>query len=309
MLLDRFIAACSLVFFSLSVVSHAAGEDIKPAPAAKEDLEKGKKSIEKFLSLTSLWIIELEWTFGYDNRTPSQADRNRVMLAGDVSSCPADFREAWMQQVRRPGRNYIAPVLRKYGVNLADLRQRLQGELFRIDPTVKPPIPLYDEDEKPERYDPSTSGARAAILKAVESLRTKINGIDPKMAVQWKAAVRRVMLEFSLSYIETVTCMNAAGIRRSEVQALFHSIDTKGCPSDFVKAWQHDLPYFLNADFDNEALELAPLCKKYGVDEAGVLEFVKKKMGEWEIAMPNAAGQPAFRNEMKQLRSNLLEHR
>lgn len=261
------------------------------------------------MSLTALWIIEMEWTFGYENRKPGPSDIARAMMAGDVTTCPEDFREAWLLQVRSPGRNYAAPVLRKYGVSLASLRKELQQELFRIDPSVRPPIPLYDEDEQPARYDPVTSGSRDAILAAVAKLRAKLYGVDPARALEWQKAVKRVMLEMTLAYMETMVCMNAAGIPRSEVETLFGSIDTKGCPEDFIRAWKHDLPYLQKGEFNSIELQLAPVSRKYGVDEADMIDLVKRKMNEWNLSMPAPATQPAFRQEFGALRSNLLDHR
>lgn len=254
-------------------------------------------------------MIELEWTFGYENRTPTANDRAKAMLAGDVTACPADFQEAWLLQVRNPNRNYAAPLFRKYNVKLSELRKDLQADLFRIDPAVKPPIPLYDEDEKPERFDPVTCGSRDAILKAVTKLRAKLNGIDPSKALQWQQSVKKVMLAFTLNYVETIVCMNVAGIPRSEVEAMFKGIDTKECPPDFIKAWEHDLPYFFRAEFGSRELQIPPVCKRYGVDESVLLDYVKGKMGEWNLRTPTKATQPEFRLEFKHMRANILDHR
>ena len=271
--------------------------------------KQARKAIELFLKRTALRIIEMEWTFGYENRTPTESDRARVMLSGGISDCPPDFQEAWIKQTRHPGRNYAAPLLRQYGISMTELRNELSRELRRIDSRVRPPIPLYDDEEKPERFDPMTCGPRDAILAAVAKLDAKLSGIDPAQAAVWKQAIHDVMIEFMLSYMETAVCMNAAGIPRDDVSRMFNAINVQACPEDFRKAWAHDIPYFCNGQFNSPELRLSPVCKKYGVDEAAILTYIRKKMQEWDITTPTAATQPRFRDDMKDLRNNILAGR
>ena len=271
--------------------------------------QQAKTAIQLFLKRTALRIIELEWTFGYNNQTPSASDRATAMLAGDMSQCPADFQQAWINQVRRPERNYIAPILRRYDISLADLRKELSRELQRIDPTVRPPIPLYDEDETPEKFDPMTCGTQRAILAAIAKLEAKLSGIDPAQAKVWKEAVTNVMIEFSLNFMETTVCMHTDGIPRQEVAALFDSINVQACPENFRNAWAHDLTFFKNGQFNSPELQLSPICRQYGVNEITILNFVKRKMREWGIGMPRQGSQDQFRHDMQELRNNLMSGR
>lgn len=220
-----------------------------------------EKAIEQFLSLTAIWMLELEWTHAYVNKTPKAEDFRKAMLAAGLQDCPADFQEAWLKQAAKPGRNYAAPVLRKYGISLKDLRERLQGSLFKIDPGVRPPIPLYDEEEKIPRMDPRTCGNPKDILKALAALRAQVMGLTPAQLEKAARSIERVMLEFTLAYVETSICMNAGGIRESQVRELFSPINTEQCPEDFRRAWRHDLPFFLKGRFTGTELALSPLCK------------------------------------------------
>lgn len=270
---------------------------------------EGKSAIEKFMSVTALWIIELEWTFGYGNKTPNATERAKAMLAADVTTCPSDFQEAWLMQVKNPRRNYIAPVLRKYKVNLSDVRGKLQKQLRDIDSSINPPIPLYDEDEKPERFDPMKCGSRDNILTAIAKLRAKLNGFDPDQYLSWQKSIRNVMMAFTLSYMEIVLCSNAAGLDAEERKNMFAGIDTRGCPNDFIKAWKHDLVFFTRGDFGSEELKVPAMCKRYGVDETELLNFLKNKMREWEIKPPNIFNQSDFRKQYGLLRSNVMDYR
>lgn len=278
-------------------------------PADAQSISEGKKAIEDFMSQTALWVIDMEWTFGHDNKTPTAADRAKAMLAADISKCPADFQEAWKKQVENPNRNYADRMFRKYGVDLSLLRERLQKELAAIDPTVRPPVPLYNDDETPPRYDPTTCGSKEAILAATTKLRARLNGIDPEKAVQWQKAINRVMLEFMICYVETLVSMNSGGIPQDEVETMFNKIDVKDCPPDFVAAWKHDLPHFLKGEFGGADFMVYPACKRYGVDEEQSLKYVKKKMDEWKMRMPTKDTLLEFRVEFKSLKAELLDYR
>ena len=98
------------------------------------------------------------------------------------------------------------------------------------------------------------------------------------------------MLEFTLAYMETAICMDTAGIRESQVRELFASIRTEGCPEDFRRAWQHDLPFFLKGRFTGPELTLK----------------VRRKMKEWDIQPPTPQTQDAFRRDMREIRENML---
>ena len=273
-----------------------------PAPRP----EAPRQAIEQFLGLTAIWMLEMEWTHAYANKTPKAEDFRNAMLAAGLQQCPADFQEAWLRQTARPGRNYAAPVLRKYGVRLKDLRERLQGKLFKINPRVHPPIPLYDEDEQIPRMDPRTCGDPKAILEALAALRAQIMGLTPGQLARARQSIERVMLEFTLAYMETAICMDTAGIRESQVRELFASIRTEGCPEDFRRAWQHDLPFFLKGRFTGLELTLSAVCKKYGADEQELFLKVRRKMKEWDIQPPTPQTQDAFRRDMREIRENML---
>lgn len=161
-LLRPFLAFALLFPFCWHIPSSAAAPAGLPAPEPAE----AKQAIEQFLGLTAIWMLEMEWTHAYANKTPKAEDFRNAMLAAGLQQCPSDFQEAWLRQTNKPGRNYAAPVLRKYGVSLKDLRERLQGKLFKINSRVHPPIPLYDEDEQIPRMDPRTCGDPKAILEA-----------------------------------------------------------------------------------------------------------------------------------------------
>lgn len=273
-----------------------------PAPETVEP----KQAIEQFLGLTAIWMLEMEWTHAYANKTPKAEDFRNAMLAAGLQQCPADFQEAWLRQTDKPGRNYAAPVLRKYGVSLKDLRERLQGKLFKINPQVCPPIPLYDEDEQIPRMDPRTCGDPKAILNALAVLRAQVMGLTPAQLAKARQSIERVLLEFTLAYMETAICMNSGGIRESQVKALFSPISTEGCPEDFRRAWQHDLPFFLKGHFTGPELTLSTVCKKYGASEQEAFLKVRRKMKEWDIQPPTPKTQPAFRRDMQEIRENML---
>lgn len=225
-LLRPFLAFALLFPFCWHIPSSAAAPAGLPAPEPAE----AKQAIEQFLGLTAIWMLEMEWTHAYANKTPKAEDFRNAMLAAGLQQCPSDFQEAWLRQTNKPGRNYAAPVLRKYGVSLKDLRERLQGKLFKINSRVHPPIPLYDEDEQIPRMDPRTCGDPKAILEALAALRAQVMGLTPDQLAQARQSIERVMLEFTLAYMETAICMNTAGIRESQVRELFAPIRTDGCP-------------------------------------------------------------------------------
>ncbi|XBD74059.1 hypothetical protein ABFY27_14635 [Akkermansia massiliensis] len=301
-LLRPFLAFALLFPFCWHIPSSAAAPAGLPAPEPAEP----KQAIEQFLGLTAIWMLEMEWTHAYANKTPKAEDFRNAMLAAGLQQCPADFQEAWLRQTNKPGRNYAAPVLRKYGVSLKDLRERLQGKLFKINSRVHPPIPLYDEDEQVPRMDPRTCGDPKAILEALAALRAQVMGLTPTQLAQARQSIERVMLEFTLAYMETAICMNTAGIRESQVRELFAPIRTDGCPEDFRRAWQHDLPFFLKGRFTGPELTLSTVCKKYGASEQEAFLKVRKKMKEWDIQPPTPQTQPAFRRDMQEIRENML---
>lgn len=197
----------------LPICRHSMASDAVPTAIPAPKPETPRQAIEQFLGLTAIWMLEMEWTHAYANKTPKAEDFRNAMLAAGLQQCPADFQEAWLRQTARPGRNYAAPVLRKYGVSLKDLRERLQGKLFKINPRVHPPIPLYDEGEQIPRMDPRTCGDPKAILEALAALRAQVMGLTPAQLSQARQSIERVMLEFTLAYMETAICMDTAGIR------------------------------------------------------------------------------------------------
>lgn len=109
--------------------------------------------------------------------------------------------------------------------------------------------------------DPRTCGDPKAILEALAALRAQVMGLTPAQLSQARQSIERVMLEFTLAYMETAICMDTAGIRESQVRELFAPIRTEGCPEDFRRAWQHDLPFFLKGRFTGPELTLSAVCK------------------------------------------------
>lgn len=271
--------------------------------------KQSKAAIEQFMMLTALYLIELEWNAGYSNRTPDKDERARAMISADLSACPADFREAWLKQVENPRRNYAAPIFRKYGVTLAPLRKRLEKELASIDLGIHPPIPLFDEEESAPSFDPRTCGSRENILKATSLLKMKLYGIDSKMAPVWQQAVKRVMIDFSINYMEAMVRLQFGQLSADDVTRLFKGIKLNDCPAEFRKAWEHDLPYFIKGQFGSPELRTAPTALRYGVDAVQVMDLVRKKMREWEIETPSEHSLPTFIKEMQDLRDNMTVHR
>ena len=109
-----------LLAFSLllPLCRHSMASDAVPAAISTPKPETPRQAIEQFLGLTAIWMLEMEWTHAYANKTPKAEDFRNAMLAAGLQQCPADFQEAWLRQTAKPGRNYAAPVLRKYGVSL-----------------------------------------------------------------------------------------------------------------------------------------------------------------------------------------------
>lgn len=304
--LRSLLACAALLSLSLNAaVSGGAAARPVSASSASPSMEP-RKAIEQFLSLTAIWMLELEWTHAYANKTPKAEDFRNAMLAAGLHQCPEDFQEAWLRQTEKTGRNYAAPVLRKYGVDLKDLRERLQGKLFRINPQVRPPIPLYEENEPIPRMDPRTCGDPRAILDALSALRAQIMGLTPAQLNRARQSIERVMLEFTLAYMETAICMEAGGIRESRVKELFSPIHTEQCPEDFRQAWNHDLPFFLKGRFTGEQLAVPLVCKKYGVSQEELILSVRKKMKEWDVQPPSPRTQATFRRDMQEIRENML---
>ena len=131
-------------------------------------------------------------------------------------------------------------------------------------------------------------------------------GLTPAQLSQARQSIERVMLEFTLAYMETAICMDTAGIRESQVRELFAPIRTEGCPEDFRRAWQHDLPFFLKGRFTGPELTLSTVCKKYGANEQELFLKVRRKMKEWDIQPPTPQTQDAFRRDMREIRENML---
>ena len=103
-LLRPFLAFALLFPFCWHIPSSAAAPAGLPAPEPAE----AKHAIEQFLGLTAIWMLEMEWTHAYANKTPKAEDFRNAMLAAGLQQCPADFQEAWLRQTTRPGRNYAA---------------------------------------------------------------------------------------------------------------------------------------------------------------------------------------------------------
>lgn len=290
----------SLICLIGSLLPMQAQETTAPTMSHKE----AQKSIEQFLSLTAIWMLELEWTHAYQNKTPKPEEFRDVMLAAGLERCPVDFQEAWAKQIAKPGRNYAAPVLRAYDIKLSDIRKKLQKELFKINPRINPPIPLYDEEETIPKMDPTRYGRPADILDALAKLRAKTLGLSPEELKTYHDAIHVAMLQFMLAYIETIVCMDSAGIPESDVASMFESINITKCPKDFQKAWKQDLPNLKKGVFHSSTI--APMCKRYGVDHNAVLLYVKNKMKEWDVQMPTPDQQNQFRQDMKDLGKNIM---
>lgn len=300
------LALCSALLLSPLLVTPVLSTQTTKTETIKPSITP-KKAIEQFMKLTALYLIELQWNDGYNNRIPNQAARAKAMLAGNISDCPQDFQEAWLRQVQNPRRNYSAPILRKYGITLAPLRKELQEALYAFDSSVRVPVPLYDEEEAPPKFDPMTCGKRQNILNAVTKLKWQLSGINPNQIPLLQQEIRKVMLAFTLHYLEAMVCLQYHQLSAADVTMMFQGIDVSRCPADFRKAWQHDLPYFLNGQFTRPDLQVQPVALRYGIDEAEIIQFVRKKMKEWEIDNPTTKKKlPSFRKDLNDLKVNIL---
>lgn len=304
------VAVClAIVLLPGSVGAKSTKEKVPASDLQQVPSQSEKKAIEQFMMLTALYMMEMQWNTGWMNRTPDRNERARIMISADMSSCPQDFREAWLKQVDNPKRNYAAPALRKYGVSLSGLRKRMEQDFLSINPGIRPAVPLFDEGEPTPSIDLRTCGSRENILKAISALKAKLYGIDPAMAPAWKKAVERVMIEFTMNYMEAMVRLQFRQLSADDVERLFKGIKLDQCPAPFSKAWQHDLPFFIEGQFGSPELRLAPAALRYGVDQIQVMDFVKKKMREWEIETPTAVSLPKFIKEMQELRENILSNR
>ena len=128
-----------LLAFSLllPLCRHSMASDAAPTAIPAPKPEAPRQAIEQFLGLTAIWMLEMEWTHAYANKTPKAEDFRNAMLAAGLQQCPADFQDAWLRQTARPGRNYAAPVLRKYGVRLVFIRV-YSGVLKKGDTVYNP---------------------------------------------------------------------------------------------------------------------------------------------------------------------------
>lgn len=99
-----------LLAFSLllPLCRHSMASDAAPTAIPAPKPEAPRQAIEQFLGLTAIWMLEMEWTHAYANKTPKAEDFRNAMLAAGLQQCPADFQEAWLRQTARPGRNYAA---------------------------------------------------------------------------------------------------------------------------------------------------------------------------------------------------------
>lgn len=87
-----------LLAFSLllPLCRHSMASDAVPAAISAPKPETSRQAIEQFLGLTAIWMLEMEWTHAYANKTPKAEDFRNAMLAAGLQQCPADFREAWL---------------------------------------------------------------------------------------------------------------------------------------------------------------------------------------------------------------------
>lgn len=115
-LLRPFLAFALLFPFCWHIPSSAAAPAGLPAPEPAE----AKQAIEQFLGLTAIWMLEMEWTHAYANKTPKAEDFRNAMLAAGLQQCPSDFQEAWLRQTNKPGRNYA-------GTRPAQVRRQPEG--------------------------------------------------------------------------------------------------------------------------------------------------------------------------------------
>ena len=94
----------------LPICRHSMASDAVPTAIPAPKPETPRQAIEQFLGLTAIWMLEMEWTHAYANKTPKAEDFRNAMLAAGLQQCPADFQEAWLRQTARPGRNYAAQI-------------------------------------------------------------------------------------------------------------------------------------------------------------------------------------------------------
>ena len=65
-----------LLAFSLllPLCRHSMASDAVPTAIPAPKPETPRQAIEQFLGLTAIWMLEMEWTHAYANKTPKAED-------------------------------------------------------------------------------------------------------------------------------------------------------------------------------------------------------------------------------------------
>lgn len=100
------ITLVSVVLLTCSLPPAASG-NTAAQPAAAPNAQEPKKAIEQFLSLTAIWMLELEWTHAYVNKTPKAEDFRKAMLAAACKTALRTSRR--LGSSRRPNRAATTP--------------------------------------------------------------------------------------------------------------------------------------------------------------------------------------------------------
>lgn len=79
-----------LLAFSLllPLCRHSMASDAAPTAIPAPKPEDPRQAIEQFLGLTAIWMLEMEWTHAYANKTPKAEDFRNAMLAAGLQQCP-----------------------------------------------------------------------------------------------------------------------------------------------------------------------------------------------------------------------------
>lgn len=114
-----------LLAFSLllPLCRHSMASDAAPTAIPAPKPEAPRQAIEQFLGLTAIWMLEMEWTHAYANKTPKAEDFRNAMLAAGLQQCPATFRKHGCG--KRPGR---AAIMRLIGATKKENRHNHHGD-------------------------------------------------------------------------------------------------------------------------------------------------------------------------------------
>ncbi len=290
----------------LPICRHSMASDAVPTAIPAPKPETPRQAIEQFLGLTAIWMLEMEWTHAYANKTPKAEDFRNAMLAAGLQQCPADFQEAWLRQNGQAGTQLC-------GSRPAQVRRQPErpqgkapGQTVQNQPSGASTHPLYDEGEQIPRMDPRTCGDPKAILEALAALRAQVMGLTPAQLSQARQSIERVMLEFTLAYMETAICMDTAGIRESQVRGTVRPHQNRRMPGRLPARLAARSAFSFSKAASRGRADSLHRLQKYGANEQELFLKVRRKMKEWDIQPPTPQTQDAFRRDMREIRENML---